>query len=61
MLASSVTVLGIAIVVFATTNIDDVFLLSAFFADPRLRSRAVVIGQFAGIGALVALAFFSTH
>ena len=55
MIGSSVAVvLGIAIVVFATTNIDDVFLLSAFFADPRLRTRAVVIGQFAGIGALVA-------
>lgn len=54
MIGSSVVVVGIAIVVFASTNIDDVLLLSAFFADPRLKTRAVVIGQFAGIGTLVA-------
>lgn len=39
---------------FASTNIDDIFLLMAFFADPRLDRRAVVAGQFFGIGALVA-------
>lgn len=46
--------LGLAIVVFASTNVDDVFLLAAFFADPHLRGRAVVLGQLLGIGALVA-------
>jgi len=45
--------LGIGVVVFASTNIDDIFLLSAFFADPHLRPRSVVAGQFLGIGALV--------
>ena len=45
--------LGIGIVVFASTNIDDIFLLAAFFADPRLRRRSIVIGQYLGIGALV--------
>jgi cadmium resistance protein CadD (predicted permease) len=40
---------------FASTNIDDVFLLVAFFADARLRVRDVVIGQFAGIAALTAV------
>ncbi len=45
--------LAIAIVVFASTNIDDVFLLAAFFADSRLRQRAIVLGQYLGIGALV--------
>ena len=44
-------VIGVGIVVFATTNIiDDILLLSAFFANPALRPRAVVVGQFAGIG-----------
>jgi cadmium resistance protein CadD (predicted permease) len=42
----------VGIVLFATTNIDDIFLLSAFFADRTLRAWAVVVGQFAGIGAL---------
>jgi len=46
--------LGVATVVFASTNVDDVFLLAAFFADPRLRRRSIVLGQFLGIGALVA-------
>ncbi len=45
--------LGIGIVVFASTNIDDMFLLAAFFADPQLRHRSIVIGQYLGIGALV--------
>jgi cadmium resistance protein CadD (predicted permease) len=47
-------VLGVAAVVFASTNVDDVFLLAAFFADSHLRGRSVVLGQFLGIGALVA-------
>jgi cadmium resistance protein CadD (predicted permease) len=45
--------LGIGIVVFASTNVDDIFLLAAFFSDPRLRHRSIVIGQYLGIGALV--------
>ncbi|HKW00005.1 MAG TPA: cadmium resistance transporter [Vicinamibacterales bacterium] len=45
--------LGVAIVVFASTNIDDIFLLTAFFADSHLTTRSVLIGQFAGIGVLV--------
>lgn len=47
-------VLGTAVVVFASTNVDDVFLLAAFFADPRRSARSVVLGQFLGIAALVA-------
>ena len=46
--------LGIGVAVFASTNIDDILLLSAFFADRRLTTRSIVIGQFVGIGALVA-------
>jgi cadmium resistance protein CadD (predicted permease) len=40
---------------FASTNIDDIFLLMAFFADPRLRGKAVVFGQFIGIASLIGL------
>ena len=53
--ASGFVVLGLGVVVFASTNIDDIFLLSAFFGDPHLTTRSVVIGQFAGIGTLVAI------
>ena len=48
----SPTILLGAIAVFASTNIDDILLLSAFFADPKLRARTIVFGQFLGIGAL---------
>lgn len=44
---------GVAIVVFAATNIDDLFLVMAFLAAPAMRARAVVAGQFLGIAALV--------
>jgi len=43
----------VAVVVFVSTNIDDIFLLSAFFAEPRLATRSVVAGQLCGIGVLV--------
>lgn len=38
--------------VFAATDVDDLVLLSALFADPRFRARSVVAGQFLGILAL---------
>jgi cadmium resistance protein CadD (predicted permease) len=41
-------------VVFAATDVDDLVLLTAFFADARMRRRAIVAGQFLGIGALTA-------
>ena len=45
-------ILGLAIVVFASTNIDDLFVLLGFFADTNFRTREVVLGQYAGITAL---------
>ena len=52
-MSSLVSGLGIDIAVFASTNIDDIFLLLAFFADPHMRHRAIVAGQYLGIGVLV--------
>jgi cadmium resistance protein CadD (predicted permease) len=40
-------------VVFAATDIDDLVLLTALFADARLRRGAIVAGQFLGIAALL--------
>ena len=45
---------AVGIMLFASTNIDDIFLTMAFFADPRLDRRAVVAGKFLGIGGIVA-------
>lgn len=55
-----ITTIGIAIVLFATTNIDDIFVLIALFADPAFRTRHIVIGQYLGIGALVALSILAS-
>jgi cadmium resistance protein CadD (predicted permease) len=52
---SVLSLIGLAIVVFASTNIDDAFVLVGFLADPNFRLRDVVIGQYAGVGALYAV------
>jgi cadmium resistance protein CadD (predicted permease) len=39
---------------FVATNIDDLFLLVAWFAAGRTSTRAIVAGQYLGIGALFA-------
>lgn len=44
-----------AIVAFAATNIDDIFILMLFFADKRLRRSQIVAGQYLGFACLVAL------
>jgi cadmium resistance protein CadD (predicted permease) len=53
-LASLLAAISVGIVVFITTNVDDILLISVFFADRTIRPRAVVIGQFAGMGMLTA-------
>jgi cadmium resistance protein CadD (predicted permease) len=47
-----VGLIGISVVLFVSTNIDDVFVLLAFFADPKFTLRQVVVGQYIAIGAL---------
>jgi cadmium resistance protein CadD (predicted permease) len=39
----------LALTAFASTNIDDAFVLLAFFGNPRFKGRDVVIGQYAGM------------
>jgi cadmium resistance protein CadD (predicted permease) len=51
----SLSTIAVGVALFASTNVDDIFLLSAFFADSQLRPRSVVLGQFLGIGALTGL------
>ena len=48
-----VALLGLPVIVFASTNIDDIFVLLGFLADPHFRLRNVAIDQYIGIGALV--------
>jgi cadmium resistance protein CadD (predicted permease) len=52
--------LGLAIALFASTNVDDMFVLVAFFADPKFRPKDIVAGQYAGIATLFALALLGS-
>ncbi len=52
---SLVALLGLAIALFASTNVDDLFVLLGFFSDPKLRTRDIVVGQYAGIATLFGL------
>lgn len=44
-----------SLLAFISTNIDDVFLLMLFFGDKRFKDREIIIGQYLGIGALIAI------
>jgi cadmium resistance transport/sequestration family protein len=48
------TLIGLAVVVFVATDIDDLFLLIALFASARLRPWQIIAGQYLGIAALIA-------
>lgn len=43
---------GLAVALYATTNVDDIFVLIALFSDSRYRPADIVVGQFIGIAAL---------
>jgi cadmium resistance protein CadD (predicted permease) len=47
--------LGLAVVVFVSTNFDDLFLLLGFFSDRALRPKTILLGQLLGVGALYGL------
>jgi cadmium resistance protein CadD (predicted permease) len=45
-------VVGLAVVLFVSTNLDDIVLVVAFLADRRFRTSEVTAGQLVGIAAL---------
>jgi cadmium resistance protein CadD (predicted permease) len=47
--------LGLAIVLFVSTNVDDLVVLVGFFAHPTFRARDVVAGQYVGLTVLFVL------
>lgn len=46
--------IGVAIVLFASTNVDDVFVLLGFFSDPKFTLSQVVTGTYIGLASLYA-------
>src|SRR2546426_5642349 len=49
------SLIGIGIVAFASTNVDALVMLIGFFADSSYRPAQIVVGQFAGIAGLIGL------
>lgn len=45
----------LAVVAFASTNVDDAFVLLAFYGDPKFRTLQVVIGQYIGMTTLTVI------
>ena len=52
---SWLSVLGRAVVAFAATNIDDIFVLTLFFAQKNLRRWHIVVGQYFGLAGLITI------
>ena len=50
-----ISLVGIGISAFIATNIDDIFVLMIFFSNSTFQKCQIVVGQFLGIGLLVAL------
>jgi cadmium resistance protein CadD (predicted permease) len=52
-------ILWIGSVLFASTNVDDIFVLLTFFADPSFHPRQVVVGQFLGMAVLIVVSLLA--
>ena len=48
-------IVGVGIAAFVSTNIDDLLILMAFFATPRFPPFQIVLGQYIGMGSLIAV------
>ena len=55
-MSPSLTVLAASVTTFGITNLDDLLLLTVFFAR-RVPTRRIVAGQYLGFGAIVLLSF----
>jgi cadmium resistance protein CadD (predicted permease) len=51
--------LAIAIAAFASTNIDDLLLLSSLFVDAEFQTLSVIVGQFLGMSLLVLISILA--
>lgn len=49
-----------SIVAFASTNIDDIFVLMIFFLNSKIKTKQVVLGQYIGIGILVVISILAS-
>ena|ERR1700722_17272111 len=59
LVSSSVSAPLMALAAFASTNVDDLFLLASLFVDVEFGTLSVVIGQFLGMSCLVLLSILA--
>ena len=55
-----IEVIGIGISAFVATNIDDLFILTVIFAKRNLPTFQVILGQYVGMGLLLAVSLFAS-
>jgi cadmium resistance protein CadD (predicted permease) len=53
-------IVGIGTTAFVATNIDDLLILIAFFANSRFSLPQIVLGQYAGMGALLTISILGS-
>ena len=53
--------IGVAILTFIITNVDDLIILTVFFANPRYKRENVIVGQIVGIFLLVAISMAGVY
>jgi cadmium resistance transport/sequestration family protein len=49
-----------SVLAFISTNIDDIFILTLFFGNKRFKPREIIIGQYLGIIALIAISLVAS-
>jgi cadmium resistance transport/sequestration family protein len=49
-----------SILAFASTNVDDIFILMLFFGNKEYNTRQIVLGQYLGIIALITISFLGS-
>jgi cadmium resistance protein CadD (predicted permease) len=54
-LVSIAGLVAVGVIAFVTTNLDDMVVLLAFLADPRYRTRPVILGQYLGFTGTVVI------
>jgi cadmium resistance protein CadD (predicted permease) len=56
-----IALIGVGVAAFVATNIDDLFILVVFFAAiPRFSIFQIVLGQYVGMGSLIAVSLLGS-
>ena len=58
--APVLSVIGLAVVMFASTNVDDIAVLFTFLVDPSFRLRQIIAGQYIGLSALIIMSLLAS-